>query len=313
MAAAAAFAPASRAAEIDLSRVTLRLGDFKAQDALLLKTAQCDDTPYKLAVSEFASGQSILEAINAGAVDLGSMSETPPAFGAAANADFSIVAVAHDDVNWQVVLVPKDSPIRSVADLRGKRVGYVRATTTQYYLARMLTKAGMGWKDISAIPLGVPEGKAAFDRGSLDAWAIYGYSVPLALRDGARVLLTANGYLSGNYLWCAAPAALADPGRNAAIADLFVRLRRAYAWRAAHVAAWAAVHAAAIHVPVDIDLDLLTHASMMRELAPVTNADVASAQDVADVFTRLGMLPGRTDLAPRFDRRFAAALSRPLT
>jgi sulfonate transport system substrate-binding protein len=66
-------------------------------------------------------------------------------------------------------------------------------------------------------------------------------------------------------------------------------------------------------VPVDIDLDLLTHASMMRELAPVTDGDVASAQDVADVFTGLGLFPGHVDLASRFDRRFSGALSRKLT
>lgn len=307
----AGFSPALQAA--DLAGVTLRLGDYKAQDALLLKAAKLDNTPYKLAVSEFPSGQVILEAINAGAIDIGSMSETPPAFGAAAKASFSIVAVAHDDVNWQVVLVPPGSAVQSVADLRGKRVGYVRATTTQYYLSRMLNKAGLAWTDIKAMPLGVAEGKAAFDSGSLDAWAVYGYSVPLSIRDGARVLLTANGYLSGNYPWCAAPSALADPGRAAAIADLFLRLRRAYAWRAANIQAWGAIHSAAIHVPLDIDIDLLTHASMFRELQPVTDADVASAQDVADVFTRLNMLPGKVDMAPRFDRRFAEILSRPLT
>jgi sulfonate transport system substrate-binding protein len=307
------FAPSADAADTSLSRVTLRMADYKAQDALLLKTAKLDDMPYRLSVSEFPSGQAILEAINAGAVDLGSMSETPPAFGAAAQADFRIVGVVHDDVNWQVVLVPKGSALRTVADLRGKRVGYVRATTTQYYLARMLARAGLSFTDIQATPLGVSEGQAAFDRGSLDAWAIYGYSVPLAIRDGARVLVTANGYLSGNYLYAASPAALTDPGRSAAMADFFVRMRRAYAWRAANIGAWAAVHSAAIRVPVEIDIDMLTHASAPRDLRPITDSDVVSAQDVADLFGSLGVLPRRVDMAAHFDRRFNAVLAEPPT
>lgn len=115
------------------------------------------------------------------------------------------------------MLVPKDSPIRSSADLKGKRVGYVRATTTQYYLTKMLAEVGLSFADIEAINLSVPDGAAAFRTGQLDAWAIYGYSVPLAQSNaGARVLKRANGYLSGNYPFFASPEAIADAPRRSA-------------------------------------------------------------------------------------------------
>lgn len=297
------------AADDALRSVTLRVADYKAGDTLLLKAAGLDNTPYQMKVSNFPSGNLILEAINAGAIDVGSMSETPPAFGAAGSARFRLVAVIRDDVNWQVVLVPKGSGIASVVDLKGKRVGFVRATTTHYYLARMLERVGLGFGDIQPVALGVPEGQAAFDRGSIDAWAIYGYSVPLALRDGARVLITANGYLSGNYLYAASPDALNDPARSAAIGDFLNRIRKAYLWRQANLDAWAALHSAAIQVPAALDVEILTHVSAPRTLLPVSDAAIASAQDVADTFHRIGVLPALPDMRPLFDRRYDDLLS----
>lgn len=290
----------------------LRIADYKALDGLALEASGNAQSSYRSQFAEFASGNLIVEAINAGSIDIGSSSEIPPAFGVAAGASLSIVAVVKDDVNWQVVLVPPGSPIQSVADLKGKRVGYVRATTTQYYLAKMLGEAGLRFTDIQPISLSPSEGQAAFEQGALDAWAIYGYSVPFAIKKGARVLITSNGYLSGNYLYLASPDALANPGKSAAIGDYFLRLRRAFAWRAANLEAWAKVHSAAIGVPLDTDLEILRKNSLQRDLAPITDADIASAQNVADTFHQLGVLPKRIDIAPAFDRRFTDILSRPL-
>jgi sulfonate transport system substrate-binding protein len=80
---------------------------------------------------------------------------------------FKQIAVYHGDVNNQVVLVPKGSAIRSLGDLKGKRVGYVRATTTQYYLIQMLKSAGLSWDDIDPVAMTVSDGAEAFGRGSL--------------------------------------------------------------------------------------------------------------------------------------------------
>ncbi|MBY6260969.1 ABC transporter substrate-binding protein [Azospirillum sp. 412522] len=303
----------SQAASGSTSETILRIADYKGLDGLSLEASGNAQSAYRSQFAEFASGNLIVEAINAGSIDVGSSSEIPPAFGVAAGARLSIVAVIKDDVNWQVVLVPPGSPIQSVADLKGKRVGYVRATTTQYYLAKMLGQAGLRFTDIQPVSLTPSEGQAAFEQGALDAWAIYGYSVPFAIKKGARVLVTSNGYLSGNYLYLASPDALADPGKSAAIGDYFLRLRRAFAWRAANLERWAQVHSAAIGVPVETDLEILRRNSRQRDLAPITDADVASAQNVADTFHQLGVLPKRIDIAPAFDRRFTDILLRPLS
>lgn len=223
--------PRARAATPDLSGVTLRAGVFKGFDETFLPLAGQADTPYRVEYHEFNSGQLEVEAINAGALDYGGWSEIPLAFAAAAGARIKVIAVLKGDVNNQVVLVPKTSPVASIADLKGKRVGYVRGTTAHYYLLRMLWDAGLEFSDIQAINLSPTDGAAAFRAGDLDAWAIYGYAIQFALAAGdARVLLTAKGILSGNYFVGVAPEVLTGPRLRPVVADYLQRVGRGYAW-----------------------------------------------------------------------------------
>lgn len=309
-AAAAALVPPSARA-VDLSGVSLRAAQYKGGDALLLRAAGIAEPEYRRTFSEFGSGNMIVEAMNAGSIDVGSGSEIPAVLAAASGARIKVVAVQLGDVNSQVVLVPRGSEIRTLADLKGKRVAYVRATTTHYYLARMLESVGLFFADILPLALSPADGAAAFARGSVEAWAIYGYSVPLALDGtGARVLATAKGFLSGNYLYYARAEALADPRLSAAIGDHLGRVARAYAWQNAHLAAYATEEAAAIGVPHRTVLGLLENASQPTRIVPVSNEAVASAQGVADTFAALSVVPRRVDVAPIFDRRYGELLGR---
>ena len=281
---------------------TLRLAQYKAGDQLLLRLAGQDGGSYRAEWSEFASGNVTLEAASAGSLDLAYGSEIPPTFAAVSGAHVRIVAVIRGDVNEQVVLLPQDSPVQSIADLRGKRVGYVRATTTHYYLYRMLEEAGLKWSDIQAVNLTPADGLAAFRAGTLDAWAIYGYSVPLAKQNGARVLRTAEGILSGNYPYFASLEALADPARRTAIAVHLRRLAQAFRWIDDHHAAYAAAQAPLIGVPVAAVEGLLDNASQPRRLSAPDDAAIASHQAVADTFFRAGVLPRAVDVTPLWDR-----------
>jgi sulfonate transport system substrate-binding protein len=302
-----AAAPRARA---DLSGVTIRAGTFKGQDQLLLATAGLNQTPYKVEYHEFNSGQLEVEAINAGALDYGGWSEIPLAFGAAADARIKVIAVWKGDVNDQVVLVPKTSAITTIADLKGKRVGYVRGTTSHYYLLRMLWAAGLQFSDIQPINLSPTDGAAAFRAGDLDAWAIYGYAIQFALAEGnARVLRTAEGILSGNYFVGAAPAAIADPGLHAAISDYLQRIAKGFAWLEANKQQWCEALAPVIKVPLPFVQDEFAHESQPSRLVPVDDAAIASAQLVADTFAKAGLLPAKVDVTPFFDRSFANALA----
>jgi sulfonate transport system substrate-binding protein len=302
---AALLAPARGRA----ATTTLRVGTYKGEDQLLLPLAGQADTPYQVEYYEFASGQLIVEAMNAGALDYGSWSEIPQAFAAASQARIRAVAVLHGDVNDQVVLVPRNSTITSIAGLKGKRVGYVRATTSHYYLLRMLWAAGLDFQDIQAVNLSPADGAAAFAAGDLDAWAIYGYAINIAeAQDGARVLRTAEGILSGNYLLGVSPATLANPPLRAAASDYVQRVARAYAWAEAHKAQWGAALAPAIQVQLPFVQAQLTHESQPDRVVPVNAAAIASAQAVADTFAKVGLLPANVNVAPYFDNSFTAAL-----
>ncbi|NYH21638.1 sulfonate transport system substrate-binding protein [Paraburkholderia bryophila] len=298
------------AQHLDLSKVRLRVATYKGGDATLLKTAGLADTPYTIDWAEFQSGNAMVEAMNGGALDIASGSEIPPIFARLQNAQVRVIAVYKDDVNNQVVLVPKGSTIRSIADLKGKRVGYLRATTTHYYLLRMLEEAGLSFNDIQATSLAPRDGFAAFNAGSLDAWAIYGYNVPLAIsRSGARVLKNANGYLSGNYLYYGHPATLTEPLRRAASADLLVRLQRACTWFGQHQDAYAKVLSAELRVPEEAIVSLYRNQSQLRRIAGTTAADIASEQQVADTFARAGVIDRHVDVAPLWTDTFNAALA----
>ena len=134
------------------------------------------------------------------------------------------VAVVREDLNNQVTVARKDTAIRSIADLKGKRVGYVRATTAHYFLSKQLAEAGLSFSDIQAINLSPSDGLSAFDRGDLDAWAIYGYNGQIVrLKYGARVLKTGVGYLSGNFPIYANPKSISQPATQAAISDYLLR------------------------------------------------------------------------------------------
>jgi sulfonate transport system substrate-binding protein len=295
----------------DLAAVQLRVAQYKAGDQTLLTAAGLDATPYKIAWSEFPSGTRMVEAINAGAIDLAYGSEIPTIFAALSEPRLRIVAVIRGDVNEQVILVPAGSAIQTIADLRGKRVGYVKATTTHYYLLRMLAEAGLGFDDISPINLSPADGYAAFASGALDAWAIYGYSVPLTIaRTQARVLKTALGYLSGNYLYAAGLDALADPRKQAAIGDLLSRLQRAFIWQTAEPAAYAAAVAPLVGVPTEMIVSAQHGASQPRRLTPIDNDAIRRQQEVADQFAEAGLLPRRVDVTPLWDGRFNASLAK---
>ena len=305
----AACSPAKPAGPKSLGDLTLRAATYRGNLEAFFQTAGVADTPYKVATSEFASGNLVLEAINAGALDVGGMSEIPPIFVAGAPGNQArIVAVLQGDVNNQVVLVPKDSKAQAFADLKGKRIGYVKATTSHYILLRLLAEAGLKWTDIQPVPLSPQDGLAAFSSGAIDAWVIYGVIVQQARQAGARVLRTALGILSGNYLVAASKAALDDELKRQALGDYLGRYAKVVDWVNADGARWAQARSAATGVPAALYLREFQERSGPTRLLKVSDAAIASQQGVADAFATAGLLPGKVDVRPLWDNRLNSAL-----
>jgi len=273
---------------------------------VIMRVAGIEPKGLKIQYSDFQSGHLQVEAFNGGSLDFGGMSEIPPVFAAASSIQsFKQIATVNADVNNQVILVPGKSEIKTLADLKGKKVGYVRATTAQYFLIQMLASVGLTWNDIEPVSLSVPDGTAAFSRGSLDAWAIYGFPIQRALaNDGARVLKTALGFLSGNYIVSAHVNALADPALSHAIGEYLASYKRAFAWQNQHWQEWSEALAKEIDVPLPYVVEQVKGRSAPTTLLPVSENSIKSQQQVADVFFKAGLIPKHVDVRPLWDNRY---------
>ena len=292
----------SSAATPDLSSVSLKVGQTGwAVDQAVLQVTGLDKTPYKLSWPVFTGGNKQIEALQAGALDVGAASEIPPVFGAAATTPkWKAIAVDNGSTLLQEVLVGKGSAITSIAQLKGRKVGYVQNTTAQYFLVELLGQAGLTWKDITPAPLAPADGVAALNGGSVDALATYGNSVIALHAAGGTTIGSGEKILSGNFPRLASDSTIADPAKAAATADLLARINRAYALvRTGKEQEFAAATAAATHEPVALALSQLKAQEAQRPttVLPASDAAIASEQKVADAFTALGAVPRKVDVA----------------
>src|ERR1700681_1653132 len=157
---------------------TVRIGFHKYGKLVLLKSkgtleARLKALGYGVTWTEFASGPPLLEAINVGAIDFGNTGETPPVFAQAAGAPIRYVAYEPPAPKGEAIFVPKDSALKSVADLKGKKVAVAKGSNAHYLLVKALQKAGIGFEDITPAYLAPADARAAFERGAVDAWSIW--------------------------------------------------------------------------------------------------------------------------------------------
>lgn len=148
---------------------------------------------------EFPAGPQLLEGLNVGAIDFGTVGESPPIFAQAAGAPIVYVGNEPPAPDSEAILVPKDSPIKSVADLKGKKVALNRGSNVHYLLVKQLEKAGVQYQDVQVVYLTPADARAAFERGSVDAWVIWDpFQAAAEHQLGARVLADGTGVVN-NY------------------------------------------------------------------------------------------------------------------
>ncbi|MBB3102717.1 ABC transporter substrate-binding protein [Azomonas macrocytogenes] len=283
----------------NLSGLQLGVGTYKGMAPSFFKEAGIEPGPYRVKYAELAGGNLIVEALASGSLDIGSMSEIPPIFAIQSQTPIKLIAVLRGDVNNQVFLVPNGSRVSDVAELKGKRVGFVRSTTSHYFLIKALKERSLSFADIDPVGLTPQDGFSAFQSGQLDAWVIYGIHIQIALaRTGARILKTAQGYLSGNYVIAARSDALDDPRKVAAIKDYLGQEQCVWDWVQSHPEQWAKKSAAITGIDAALFLDQFRAQSEPFRLGPVDDTAIASQQAVADLFHETGVLQGRLNVAP---------------
>ncbi|MEU6703726.1 ABC transporter substrate-binding protein [Streptomyces wuyuanensis] len=286
--------------------LTLNVGDQKGgSEAVLRAAGELDDLPYRIKWSTFTSGPPLLEAVNAEAVDIGSVGNTPPVFAAGSGSKIAVVAATHGDSSAEAILVPKDSPLKKTADLKGRSVAVAQGSSAHYQLIASLRKAGLDIDDVKVKLLQPADALAAFTSGRVDAWAVWDPYTSQVLRGGkSRVLTDGNGVVNGLGFQVAAPSALADKEKAAAIGDFVERLRRAQDWVFKHPEEWAKVWAKDTGLPYEVALDAVKRTYGTRVPVAVDAAAVASEQKIADTFAELKLIPRRFSFADFVDDRF---------
>ena len=238
--------------------------------------------------ADFQFGPPLLEAINVGSVDFGYVGDSPPIFAQAANARIRYVAAVKQQGNTQAIIVPQDSPIRTLADLRGKRVAFGKGSSAHNLLVAALEKAGLSWTDITPAPLAPADATAAFVKGSVDAWSIWDPYLALAeLKEHARVIAFDKDVHKPNSFYIAGTDFV---DKYPALVD---RLNAVFAsegvWADQHHEEVAKAQAEATGVDLDAIRRFVDRSTY--RVVPVDGDVIESQQAVADRFARLGLIP----------------------
>ena len=271
----------------------VRIGYQKYGKLVLLKSRgsleeRLKAVGYKVAWTEFPSGPPLLEALNVGAIDFGNTGEAPPIFAQAAGAPLQYVAYEPAAPKGEAILVPKDSPIKTVAELKGKKVALNKGSNVHYLLVKALEKAGVRYSDVEVAYLAPADARAAFERGAVDAWVIWDpFQSAAEAATGARTLADGTGIVSNYQFYFSSKAFLQ---RDPKIVDLVLA-------QLSEVDDWAKgdIHAVAEQLAPSIGLSVpVVEVALKRQaygIKPITDGVIADQQQVADTFFALGLVP----------------------
>lgn len=272
----------------------LRIGFQKSASLLTLQKSQgtLEKRLGALGVAvkwvEFPAGPQLLEGLNVGAVDVGFVGEAPPIFAQAAGAKFVYIGNDPAAPESEALVVPRDSTIKSVADLKGKKVVLNKGSNVHYLLVKALEKAGLKYSDIQPVFLPPADARAAFERGAVDAWAIWDpFLAAVEKQSGARILVDGRGVVS-NFAYYLAERDYAAKYPQV-IQALFEDTVAQGQWLKANLKQAATQIAPLQGLEVEVVERALQRAQF--GVKPLTPAVAAEQQKIADAFHGLGLIP----------------------
>lgn len=294
-------APAAAAPEAKPA-LAVRIGYQKIGTPFLLKSrpealqAELAKRSAHVEWVEFQAGPPILEAMRAGAVDIGYVGETPPVFAQAGGVPFVYVASEASAPASEAILVPKASKIARVADLRGKKIAVNRGSNVHYLLVKALEEAKLTIKDVQVTYLAPPDARAAFDSGQVDAWVIWDPFQAAAEVAGARTLRDGQGLVVNQFFYVSRREfAEAQPALVNTVLDQFKALTH-----------WAkqnpeeAARALAKSSGVAYEALLIAEKRHVYEIRSITPETLAQQQTIADAFHKLELIPQAVRIGDAF-------------
>jgi sulfonate transport system substrate-binding protein len=243
---------------------------------------------------DFQFGPPLLEAINVGSVDFGYVGDSPPIFAQSGGGRIRYVAAVKSDGNNQAIVVPRGSLIRTLADLKGKRIAFGKGSSAQNLLIAALQKGGVPWADITPVALAPADATAAFVKGSIDAWSIWDPYLALAeLKFDARAVATDKDVHKPNAFYIAGSDFVQK--YPSVVAKLNVVFAREGVWADAHPEEVS--KALADSTGVDLEAIRRYVARSNNRVTPVDNDVIRSQQAVADRYANLGLIPKPINVA----------------
>jgi sulfonate transport system substrate-binding protein len=246
---------------------------------------------------EFAAGPQQLEAINAGELDLALTAESPPVFAQAADGPVVYLATQAPSGRATSCLVAPGSGIKTVADLKGKKVAFQKASIGHYLLIKALKREGLAVEDVQAVFLPPPDAQAAFSEKKVDAWLIWEPFGTRAVQNGTGRVLFDGGALrdSGNVY----TTHRSFVERNADVLKVFFEeVQKAEVWSKDHPREMAELLTSELLMDVPTLLEM--HKKYDFAVLPIDDSVVQKQQEVADLYFAHGYLPKKVDVRPGF-------------
>ncbi|WP_208513966.1 sulfonate ABC transporter substrate-binding protein [Variovorax sp.] len=273
----------------------LRIGYQKSASLFVLQKAQGSLekrlAPLGVGVKwvEFPAGPQLLEGLNVGAVDVGYVGEAPPIFAQAAGAKFVYFGYDPAAPRAEAILVTRDSPIQSVADLKGRKVALNKGSNVHYLLVKQLEKNGLKFSDIQPVYLAPADGRAAFESKNVDAWVIWDpFQAAAEKATGARVLADGTPGVVSNYQYYLGERGFVKNNPKV-IEALFEDSVAQGIWLKKNLRQAAELIAPLQGLPVDVvELALRRYEFNVKPITPEVAAD---QQRIADTFYALKLIP----------------------
>ncbi|WP_284139335.1 MULTISPECIES: sulfonate ABC transporter substrate-binding protein [unclassified Virgibacillus] len=247
-----------------------------------------DELGYKLEWKEFQAGPALVEALNAGSIDVGRTGNSPVIFAQAAGTPFVTLGAGKPKFYGSGILVPNDSNITSIQDLKGKTVSFAKGSSSHYLLIKALQNAGLQYSDITPAYLSPGDARVAFEQGDVDAMVVWDpYTASTELHANATLLTSGEG-LSTDRDFFIATEAFAKKHDN--IAKIIMEeVEKSSLWANEN-------HAELVEMlaPIlNLDEDSVTKAVERREYGvdKIGEEIIQEQQDIANIFYELDIIP----------------------
>lgn len=287
-------------APVQAAEQQLRIGYQKGGGLLAVLKAQgtleqaLGAKGYQVTWREFQAGPQLLEALNAGSVDVGYTGSPPPIFAQAAGIDLVYLGAEPASEAVEAIVVPNGSSIHAVGDLKGKKVAVQKGSSANFLLVAALNKAGLTLKDIQPVYLAPADARAAFANGSVDAWSIWDpylaaiqQSQPVRVLADYKGLLHANSFYEGSRRYAEAHPQV--------IQLLLAELAKAGAWANSHKPEVSRILAQQIGLPEPVITTWQARAGY--GVTALTPEIIATQQKTADIFYDQGLIPRKVDVS----------------